>query len=650
MPTATKRDKVLLFGITGRDGSTPDLETPDNRCKEALNVDFFRSSVARKRGGAANLSLTGGTAWTGVVSSIFSHLPSPDQTLRELWGIDDAATPALKRLAGGTAWADVAMSDACQTKPWEVNWCSFNGKLFVAYNSSVNRLHEWDGTSFIRSGLDKSSVPTVADTGAGTYAATIRYYKVRWVTIVSSAVIRSGDLSAAVSFTPSGTGTHARLTQPTAPGESETHWEVYGSPDNANFFRLAQVLEATTTYDDNTNPAAYSGTLAPDAGAFTAAPSAKYLLAIGKRMLMAGAWETAAGNGHTPKANRFWWTSPLGATDNGDDERVSNSSTIKAYDDVDEDITGLGGPINGSAFIFSYYGMWKAVETPVVNNPFKTFRIAGALGTIQHKTIVKAVDEKGEHCLYWLSSVGPCRFGSNGFELCNEDIADIWDGVNLGASNVVAHGVHHPDKHQIWWWIATGSSNDPDTKIVFDTKLGRIIQSGKDVSVRNGWSKHGGNSAAARCSTMMSDTVAASMGVKLKPYIGRSTSTLIWKCDTGTTDAGTTFQAYIQSKHYMPWGLGNLGNVIDSPTVAAGAVAATSLQLGTAKDFETSFTNVSVSIAPDATEAHVIKKADDTTRGECKSIQIQIGDSAAADSAWNVDAVLIPVTYEGRSS
>ena len=645
----TKRDKILLFGITGRDGSTPDLEMPDNRCKEAINVDFYRSSLGRKRGGASALSLTGGTAQSGVISTIFSHLPSPDQTLREFWSVDDAATPRFKRLAAGTAWADVTVADAVQTRPFDINWCSFNGKLFVAYNSSVNRLHEWDGTTFRRVGLDKASAPTGANTGAGSYAAIIRYYKVRWVVIASSVVTVAGDLSTVLTATPSGTGTHYRLTQPTPPSESETHWEVYGSPDNANFFRLSQLAVATTTYDDNTDPADYSGTLAPDAGAFTAPPSAKYLLAIGKRVLMAGAWETAAGNSHTPKNNRFWWTSPLGATDNGDDERVSNTSTIKAYDDVDEDITGLGGPINGAAFIFSYYGVWKAVETPVVNNPFKTFRIAGALGSISHKAIIRAVDENGEHCLYWLSPVGPVRYGSHGFQLCNEDIADIWDGINLDATNVVAHGVHHPDKHQIWWWIATGSSNDPDTKIVFDTKLGRVIQTGKDVSVRNGWAEHTGNSAAARCSAMMSDSVAASMGAKLKPYIGRSTGTAIWKCDTGTDDAGTDFQAYIDSKYYMPWGLGNVGNIVEEPTVAAQSASGVTIQLGVAKDFLTTFTSVNVVLTADATETHVIKKSNDTILGEAKAVQIRIGDSAAADNAWNLDAVLIPVTYEGRA-
>jgi hypothetical protein len=78
-------------------------------------------------------------------------------------------------------------------------------------------------------------------------------------------------------------------------------------------------------------------------------------------------------------------------------------------------------------------------------------------------------------------------------------------------------------------WIATGSSNDPDVKLVFDVLLGRVVGADR---VRGGWYKHTGSQAAARCSTMMSNTLGATMSSDLKPYIGRSSGTVIWKCDT----------------------------------------------------------------------------------------------------------------------
>lgn len=644
---------ILVFGIQGRDGSTPPLKLTDDKCIEALNVDWFESSLGRKRGGAATVSLTGGTAQTGQVSFLGSHVPSDNQSNREFWSVDDAATPIWKRMVGGTAWADVTVSDAVSSKPWEINAVSFNNKYFFAYDSSVNRLHVWDPveSKVRRVGIDTALPPTGSDTGSGTYAATIRYYKIRWVKIISSVVVRAGELSTALTFTPIGTGTHARVTQPTPPNEGETHWEVYASADNANYFRQSQVVVATTTYDDNVVPSAYTGVIPPDVNAFIAPPSAKYLIADDARMIMGGVWETAAGNSMTPKDNRYWWTAPLGATDNGDDERISNTSTIKNYDDIEEAITGMGGPLNGSNFIFSYGGVWKSILTPIPASPYVTIRIGGALGCIAHKSIVKAEDEDGASCLYWLSPIGPVRWGASGFQRCNEDVDDIWRTVNLSATTVVAHGVHHRDKHQIWWWVATGSSNEPDTRIVFDTRLGRVVADNQERAIRRGWAQHTGTSCAARCSTMMSDTLGATMSRTLKPYIGKPTGTAIWKCDTGTVDQGTVFQSYIKTKHYIPWGLGKKGGMAEEAILSALVSSGVTITLSTIRDFGAETLTSTLLLTADAlqpaTPTRVVAQFDDSKFAEAKVIQFQIGDSAAVDASWNLDALISRVIQDG---
>lgn len=638
---------ILMFGIQGRDGSTPPLKIGNDKCIEALNVDWFESSLGRKRGGASAISLSGGTAHSGQISWLGSHVPSDNQSNREFWSIDDQATPRVKRLAGGTTWADITLKDAIATKPWEVDAVSFNGKYFFAYDKTVNRLSVWDGSTIRRVGLDKATVPTVGNTGSGSYAATIRYYKIRWVVIVSSVVTRAGELSSAVSFTPSGSGTAAQLTQSTPPGEGETHWEVYASADDANYFRQSQVAVATATYDDSTVPAAYTGTIPPDVNAFIAPPSAKFLLPDGSRLVMAGAWETAAGNSMTPKDNRYWWTAPLGATDNGDDERISNTATIKNYDDIDEAINGLGGSVNGANFIFSYGGVWKSIGTPVAAAPYVTVRLAGATGSISHKAIIKAQDENGEPCLYWLSATGPVRYGSGGFQRCNEDVDDIWRTVNLSATTVVAHGVYHRDKHQIWWWIATGSSNEPDTRIIFDTLLGRIVSDSQEKSIRKGWAKHTGDSCSARCSAMMSSTLGATMSRTLSPHIGRSTGTAIWKCDTGTTDGGTAFQSYIKSKPYLPWGLGKLGGMAEEAVLAAAVSAGVTITLTIDRDFGAETLTSTLLLTVDGTETREIKQFDNSRIAVAKCIQFQIGDASALDSSWNLDALIARVTQDG---
>lgn len=640
---------ILFYNVRGRDGSTPKLRMPDDKCREAMNIDWFESSLGRRRGGASAVSLTGGTGQSGVISSLFSFVPAGDQSGREMWSIDDAATPRFKRLAGGTSWADVTLKANVATKPWEITGAAFNGKFFFCYDTTVNRLQVWDPvTGSVRyAGIDKAAAPTGANTGSGTYAATIRYYKVRWVEQRSSVTYRAGELSSALTATPSGSGTGYVVTQPTPPGEGETHWELFASPDGANYFRQnsdAPIAVATTTYTDSTNPSSYSGTVPPDVNAFIAPPSAKYIVADHNRLVMGGAWETSAGNSMTPKGNRFWWTAPLGATDNGDDERIENTSLIKNYDDIDEDLTGIAPPLNGSILIFSYGGVWKAVNTGLAAAPYVTFRIDGAAGCIHHKTIVKGVDENGDPCIYWLSPIGMCRFGTAGFQKCNEDIDDIWRTVNLSATTIVAHGVYYRDIHQVWWWVATGSSNEPDTKIVFDTNLGKVVENN---AVRYGWSQANGDSAAARCSCVMSSTLGATMSRTLKPHIGRSTGTLIWKCDTGTQDSGTNYQAYVKSKDFMPWGLGKKGGMAEEAIIAAAASSGVTLTLSTIRDFGAETLTSTLLLTADGTETEIVKQADDSRFTEAKAIQFQLGDAAAVNASWNLDAVIARVSQEG---
>lgn len=640
----------LFFGIKGRDGSTPKFALPPEKCVEALNIDFFESSLARKRGGASAISLSGGTAQTGVISALFTHVPSDNQSNRELWSVDDAATPTFKRLQGGTSWADVTVSDAVSSKPWDMDAVSFDGKLFLFYDSTVNRLHCWDpaDAKVRRVGLKKPAAPTAANQGSGTFPAILRYYKVQYQVKISSIVVRESELSDAVSFTPSGTGQYARVTKPASISEDETHWVLFGSADNSNYFLIGTFAVADTTYDDNPaglGPAAYAGNIPPDVNSRIPPPSAKFGIPDVSVIVMAGAWETDAGDSMTPKNNRFWWTISLGTTDTGDSERISNTSTIKNYGDVDEPITGLGGTINSALFIFSYDSFWKAINTGIVSSLYVTFRVSGGLGCIRHQTIVLAEDEDGDACLYWLSKVGPVRYGKEGQQRCHEDIDDIWRTVNLSATTVVAHGQPYPLLHQIWWWVATGSSNEPNTKIVFDTRLGRVIEVEK--SVRRGWSKHDGPSAAARCSALMSNTLGVTMSRDLKPHIGRDTGTAIWKCDTGTNDAGTNFQAYIKSRPFTPWGLGRRGGMVDEAVLIGSAQSGVTIQLSIDRDMGAEVLTSTCLLTPDASETHVVRQFEGSTVADANCIQLTLGDSAATSNAWNLDALIVPIADEG---
>lgn len=640
---------IEIFGIRGRWGSNVPFGCPPNQVIEALNVDWFRSTFARKRNGATSISLTGGTAQTGVISFLTSHVPSDDQTLREFWSIDDAATPRVKRMAGSSSWADVTLTDAITNSVPQANSCSFNGKLFFCYNSAENRLHVWDPTdaTIRRSGLATPAAATVANTGGGTYAATLRYYKVAYGTLTGSTIRVRSNLSASVSFTPSGAGTAARVTKPAAISEGETHWLLYGSSDDSNYVLLATTVVGTTTYDDSATPSLYTGTAAPDPNAFTPWPSVKWLVPDDRYIVGGGAWETSAGSSGamTPSTRRIWWSSALGATDQGDDERVSNTSSIKNYTDIAESPIAAAVPQQGSIFVWSYNGMWKMVGTGNANAPYLTFRITGAKGNIDHKSVVSAEDENGEACTYWWSPQGPCRVGVGGRYTLVEDISDLQDLINLSATGASCHGVYHRDKHQIWWWIATSGSNDPNIRVVFDTQLGRVVEAGK---VRMGWAQHTGGSAAARCSAMMSVTLGAAMSRDLKPYIGRSTGTSIWKCDTSTDDNGTAFQAYVITRPYTPYGLGQKsGGVIDAKLTAVRG-SAVSIAMTVLKDFSDDVYPVETTLIDLQAGTHVFADMRaQFANAEC--IQFQIGDAAAVSNNWNLDAISIPTADHGSN-
>src|SRR5262245_3293783 len=329
MPDLSIRDISL-----GRNGIDSPLAVPEGQCCDALNMDLSESPLGSKRAGSVAVSTTGGTAFATSIRSLFRHVPGDDETAAELWAVD--ANGLVKRFSGG-AWADVTLADAISAGTAQfVEFASLNGKLFMAYKSSVNRLHVYDPTlsapKVRRVGIAASAAPTVANTGGGAYPATLRYYRVRFIQYDGTTVTRRSEPSPSQSFTPSGAGTAARITKPTNPGEDETHWEVEGSVDNDVFFVLAGVamgnaiVIGTTTYDDSATPANYSDNeLSEEIGLFTLPVSARYLSTDNNRLLMAGCFEDSKLSSHV------YFTPVLGATDHGDDERVESTAISKGY-------------------------------------------------------------------------------------------------------------------------------------------------------------------------------------------------------------------------------------------------------------------------------------------------------------------------------
>lgn len=647
----------------GRNGTDPPLSLPFNQCVEAINIDWKDTAFAHKRGGSIAVSTTGGTAFSFGLQTLLRHVPGNADSAAELWGVDNNVI--VKRLTAGTAWVDVTLDDTVATSAQAVVGASLNGKLFLAYDTAQDRLHCYDpnlaSPRVRRSGLATPAAPTAANQGVGAYAAVLRYYRVRWARSLNG-FLQYSEGGPSVSFTPSGAALSVRITRPTPPGEGETHWGIEASADNATwnwlytgaafgsqYFTIATT--DTTGFDDTFAVTVYAThTVAEPAGYYGLFPSVKYLISDGNRLLGMGSWESS-GATSGGKNSRVWFTPVLGSADKGDDERVMMTTTQKNYVDLNENDggfgTGLGGPLNGVPYAFKYRAVIKLRPTSDVTAPYLPRVVRNDIGCISHKSIALGEDHIGRAALYFVSHRGPYRVNLDGdVQYLGRDNEDIWRTLNLGATSVVCHSVYYPDLHQWWVWIATGSNNDPDTKMMFDVQLGYPDEHGQ---IRGGWSKHTGDSAGARCACLFSNTLGASMSKDLKPHLGRSTGTTIFRCDTSDLDDNSAaYQAYVTSRPLLTTVdlLKKVG--IEESTLITKAQAATNLTVTINRDFGKETRAQTVSIAAVASETRVIQKVGASEMGEADVVQMTIGDASALANTWTVDAVITPVKTQER--
>lgn len=637
----TKGRQVIADLRGGRNGYLPAWAIRDTECADAVNVDWYQAMLARKRGGTVAPSTTG-QPFTGKISSLIRHVPGTDETAAELWGVDDAATPVVGRLAGGTAWTTPTLKDAITGNGWDVSAASCNGKLFLAYKSAQARLHVWDGSTVRRSGLATPAAPSVANTGAGAYAAVLRYYRTRWLEIAGGVVVRRSEPSAATSFTPSGAGTAARISRPALASEGETHWEIESSADGDVFYehfsfsRGFHIAVGTTTADDNSDVTVYATLpLAAEVGTYRVQPSYRFVAADQGRLLGFGSFDS------TGKQNDVEVSAVIGSLDIGDVERVDTTTNYRlGLDENDSgDPTGLIGPMSGSFLAYKTRQTWLLTPTGSTAQPYRADALSKSVGAVTHTAIDRGEDARGNAAAYWLSHRGPYRWGLLGLEYIGEGIEDLILGptstINLAATKRVAWTRFFPDKRQVWFAFATGSSNDPDVLCIYDVRTG-------------GWSRFTGSIAGARCCVLFSATLGATMSRDLKPYLGMSgTNNLLWKADTGTDDAGTTFQAYVITKAAEPGGPGFYGAVGDAVLLAKAGSTVTITDTVT-RDFGLETKPATALLTAAGSETRVSVRLEDSGFAGCQFVQHQIGDGSAASNAWTLDRLIVP--YERQDA
>lgn len=372
----------------------------ENTLLEAENLNFLSDACVSMRNAFTEEDLTG-SGLTGEILWLGRHVTNAG--VEELWAAaSNSGTVACARKVSGV-WSSVTLTDTPAVGSLSrMHSVTFNGKLFLAYDSAVNRLHVWDGTSVRRVGLTASGVGSAANTGAGAYAATARYYRFAQRIKSGATVVCQSELSSAISFTPSGAGSAVRVTGPAAV-DSATHWVLYGligsSGDTYSLYEELAETAIGATYDDSTAPASYNGSAPPVSGTNIPPPSATCLATDGNRLIMAGAWETTAGAGETdPANNRVWFSRALNETDLGDDEVVPNGLYINIGDAGP--VTALG-TVYTEVYAFKSGSTHKLVPTQDPDAPYSRVLVSENFGAIGQRCLTNGETEAGYGALYF---------------------------------------------------------------------------------------------------------------------------------------------------------------------------------------------------------------------------------------------------------
>lgn len=648
-------DFVIKSLRGGMNNSDSPLSLQEDQCVLAENIEWTTSLLGERRRGCDGITLPPSLSGQDRITFSYRNVPTQDETASELWLLGVTGTASSQLAYKDTTWHDVAYGPAAADNPVltgfsQYRWASqsLHGKLFFAYDSTIDRLHVWDGTTFRRTGLAEPAAPSVAnDGGVGTFSGR-RYYRVRYIEKSGSTVLRRSEPSDATTFDPNGNDTGAVVTKPAAISEGETHWEVEASTGGVNFYVIATVIVATTTYTDTTDYVTdYTAfPLSEDIGDYTLLPSARYLAADEDRLLMAGSWETTA------QSSRVTWTPVFGNLGAGNDER--QEADTDPFVDLDGSegggITGLSVPVLGSLWVFKQAAIYKLVRSGSRQAAYQAIPYTKKRGAI-HGSVIEGVDQTGNPCIYFLDpTVGPCRVGGPaGVQQVGADIRVTWQTLNIDATKVVATAFFYPASRQVHWCLSTGVANVPNIELVLQTDN---VRNGED-GARRGWSLWTGLRTGALTATLYADNIETNgaRSLALVPFVGIEGNGLFLQTDTGNDDNGTAYLATITTKPYTP------SNVVNEYGINAGALVATAavgayLDVTIIRDFGLT-TKTIESIPFDPTthgENMVIKFIDNLGMSELRALQLQFSDPELPGTRWELQMMAFTQTPQMKAS
>jgi hypothetical protein len=632
-----------ITSLRGGMNNTDDaIALADDQVVLAENVEWTRSRLGERRRGGLAIDLTGSPfASCDRIVWAHRHLPTTDHEDAQLWlmGITDPSTVVLGYK--DTTWHTVTMPDAMTVDGWsEYQVCgqTLHGKLHLAYNSSVDRLHVWETglTALRRSGLAEPDAPTAADTGsAGSFSGT-RYYRVRYtVQDGAGATLRRSEPSEVLEFSPSGSKNGAVITKPASISEDETHWECEASLNKVDFYVIATTAVGTTTVTDTANSSngyAASFVLSEDIGNYTVPHAARILIADEDRLLLFGSFED-----DTLESSASW-TPVYNDTGDGNDERIPLDPVSVVNLDSSEGgaITDASRATAGDIYVGKDDHVYRLVRTGVRSRAYEAHVVSKQRGVIP-QSMVDAIDEAGNPTVYFLDkSVGPNRITASGsLQRCGRDLWETWKTVNLDAT-VVCRSIYYAQTQQVQWRVATGSNLTPNAALVLHTDQIRVDAIGE---ARGGFSYWTGDACAALTCVLFSDNIDddTDRSHRLVPLIGGDHDGLVWQMDTGSDDNGAAFTATLTTKPYAP---GQLQKQIEITTGSVMALAASGVGLvvSAIPNFAVAQARTAdaIDLSPAATETVVQRQIDDLGLAECLTVQFSFTDPTDQSGRWEL--------------
>lgn len=628
---------------------------------ESENLSFFQQGGVVQRFGSAALTLTG-FGFTGIVEWLgrFTTVGG----VEELWGAaNNAGTAALGRRSAG-ARSSVSFSDTVSvTNLRYMQAAPLTSKYFIAYDSDVNRLHVWDGTTLRRVGFARSGVPSVMAMGAGGLTGT-RFYRQRYVELRGSTIVRRSEASDAVEVSIA-SNAGWQVVKGAALSEGETHWEIEAADaEDGPWYRIARNTVANALYED-TSATIDDTNLSAIAGEYIPPPSCKYVLSDTNRILMTGAWEQTGSSDQTePKQNRVWWTPVLGTTDEGDDERVPNTVDQQNWADIGNEgpTTGIAGPLYGDIYVFKLDSIFKLTPTGDFVTPYRVIQVTAGIGAVDQRVICVGELGTGTPAIFFASSGTVYAITSGGvieisdnvsrdLRMTNFNTSSSWLAydpydkgllaqTNSGVSGTVGqyYQFAYDLKAQQWSGISLGGA---ETSWV----LGRSILGTNTIL--------GGGGAEIR-NTVIAQNDNGSFRLLLGGQNNSAMSQILARGDVCGVDGATAFTTRFRVRKFPTPGhhfrVGAPTFIYRSPTGTSGAVGTLSVEFLNQNAAGMSDSETLTATDQDDPLDQVTLTLDKLQHGSLKVFDMRV--SLSYDIAFataippSIDAFMIPVTEE----